>query len=222
MHVEIRTGFRRTARILRDDRAFRRAASKMPKPVSWDWAKPRLMPLLAQPCIDLPGEERIRTVAELGCAIEFGIDLGGHFPIVDRVVAERWECTVAQLLDAAMGNLARRVGAVPVTAVQHAVMSGRSFRMLQSPAGCASSALLVPDQIKRLFGTHDQLLAAPGRHTLMSFPADAPTLAVAEIVIDVEQSELAPLFLAPFGMWDGEIIWESDEVIDEFDEDDVG
>jgi hypothetical protein len=222
MHVEIRTGFRRTARILSDDRAFRRAAARMPKPVSWDWARPRLMPLLAQPCIDLPGEERIRTVADLGCAIEFGIDLGGHFPIVDRVVAERWECTVAQLLEAAMSNLARRIAAVPGTAVQHAVMSGRAFRMLHSPAGCASSALLVPDQIRRLFGTQDQLLAAPGRHTLMSFPADAPTLAVAEIVVDVEQSELAPLFLAPFGMWGGEIIWESDEVIDELDEDEVG
>jgi hypothetical protein len=177
------------------------------------------MPLLAQPCIDLPGEERIRVVARPGCAVEFGIDLGGHFPIVDRVVAERWECSVEQLRDTAMDNLARRAGVITPTAVQHAVMSGRAFRMLQSPAGCASSVLLVPDQVKRLFGGQDQVLAAPGRHTLLSFPIDAPTLAVAEIVVDWEQRELAPLFLDPFGLCDGEVIWEGNATTNELDDD---
>jgi hypothetical protein len=220
MQVEIRTNFRRTARIIKDDRAFRRAAARMPKPVSWDWARPRLMPLLAQPCIDMPGEQRIRTVAAIGCAIEFGIDLGGHFPIVDRVVAERWECSVEQLRDAALENLARRAAIIQTTAVQHAVMSGRSFRMLQAPPGCASSLLLVPEQIKRLFGPQDQILAAPGRHTLLSFPMDAPTMAVAEIAVDLEMSELMPLFLDPFAMYDGEVIWEGDHGMDEDDDDD--
>jgi len=218
MQVEIRTGFRRTARIIKDDRAFRRAANKMPKPVPWEWARPRLMPLLAQPCIDHPGDERIRVVGRPGCAVEFGIDLGGHFPIVDRIVAERWECSVEQLQDAAMANLARRVAAIPPSVVRHAVMSGRAFRMLQSPAGCASSVLLVPEQVKRLFGGHDQVLAAPGRHTLMSFPMDAPTLGVAEIVVDMELQELAPLFLDPFALCDGEVIWEGD-LIDDLDDD---
>ena len=220
MQVEIRTNFRSTARIIKDDRAFRRAAARMPKPVPWDWARPRLMPLLAQPCIDMPGEQRIRTVAAIGCAIEFGIDLGGHFPIVDSVVAERWECSVEQLRDAALENLARRAAIIQTTAVQHAVMSGRAFRMLQAPAGCASSLLLVPEQIKRLFGAQDQILAAPGRHTLLSFRMDAPTLAVAEIAVDVEMSELMPLFLDPFAMYDGEVIWEGDHGMNEDEDDD--
>jgi hypothetical protein len=219
MQVEIRTNFRRTARIIKDDRDFRRAASRMPKPVSWDWARPRLMPLLAQPCIDMPGEERIRTVAPVGCAIEFGIDLGGHFPIVDRVVAERWECSVEQLWATALENLAKRASIVQPSVVQHAVMSGRAFRMLQAPAGCASSLLLVPDQVKRLFGDHDQVLAAPGRHTLLSFPLDAPTLGIGEIVVDIEQGELTPLFLDPFAMYDGEVIWEGDGGLDDLDDD---
>jgi hypothetical protein len=218
MQVEIRTGFRRTARIIKDDRAFRRAASKMPKPVPWEWARPRLMPLLAQPCIDLPGEERIRVIGRPGCAVEFGIDLGGHFPIVDRIVAERWECSIEQLQVAAMANLDRRVAAIQPSAVQHAVMSGRAFRMLQGPVGCASSVLLVPEQVKRLFGGDDQVLAAPGRHTLMSFPMDAPTLGIAEIVVDMEQQELLPLFMDPFALVDGEVIWEGN-LIDDLDDD---
>jgi uncharacterized protein YtpQ (UPF0354 family) len=220
MQVEIRTGFRRTARIIREDRAFRRAAARMPKPVPWEWAKPRLMPLLAQPCFDEPGEERIRTVAAVGCAIEFGIDLGGHFPIVDRVVAERWECTVEQLRDVGMANLERRVGAIPDSAVQHAVMSGRAFRLLRSPSGCASSVLLIPDQLRRLFGGHDQMLAAPGRHILLSFSIEMPTIAAAQIAVDIEQDELAPLFLGPFLLSDGTLIW--DDVPDDLDGETLG
>jgi hypothetical protein len=220
MQVEIRTGFRRTARLIREDRAFRRAASRMPRPVPWEWAKTRLTPLLAQPHIDLPGEERVRTTAEPGCAIEFGIDLGGHFPIVDRIVAERWECSVEQLRDVALANLERRLAAVPPTAVQHAVMSGRAFRLLRTPLGCASSVLLVPGQLARLFGGHDQIFAAPGRHTLMSFPAASPMMGVADIVVEIEQNELAPLLLSPFGFADGEIVWEPE--FDDLDEDDVG
>jgi hypothetical protein len=83
--------------------------------------------------------------------------------------------------------------------------------------------LLVPDQVKRLFGGHDQVLAAPGRHTLLSFPLEAPTLGVAEIVVDMEQGELAPLFLDPFALCDGEVIWEGDlsEDLDD-DLDDAG
>jgi hypothetical protein len=219
MQVEIRTNFRRTARVIKDDRAFRRAAARMPKPVPWDWARPRLMPLLAQPCVDLPGEERIRIVAEPGCAVEFGIDLGGHFPIVDRVVAERWECTVEQLNEAAIANLQRRAAALPAASIQHAVRSGHAFRLLRMPLGCASSLLLVPDELRRLFGRHDQVLAAPGRHTLLSFPVDAPTMAAAEITVDIERDELAPLFLAPFYLCDGNLIW--DDALGDLEEDEI-
>jgi hypothetical protein len=79
--------------------------------------------------------------------------------------------------------------------------------------------VLVPDQVKRLFGGQDQVLAAPGRHTLLSFPIDAPTHAVAEIVVDWEQRELAPLFLDPFGLCDGEVIWEGNATTDDLDDD---
>jgi hypothetical protein len=53
----------------------------------------------------------------------------------------------------------------------------------------------------------------------LSFPIDAPTLAVAEIVVDLEQSELAPLFLDPFAVYDGEVIWECGDGLDDLDDD---
>ena len=119
-----------------------------------------------------------------------------------------------------MANLERRVGAIPDSAVQHAVMSGRAFRLLRSPSGCASSVLLIPDQLRRLFGGHDQMLAAPGRHILLSFSIEMPTIAAAQIAVDIEQDELAPLFLGPFLLSDGTLIW--DDVPDDLDAETLG
>jgi hypothetical protein len=38
--------------VVREDQAMRRAARQMPKPVPWEWAKPRIVPLLAGPYFD--------------------------------------------------------------------------------------------------------------------------------------------------------------------------
>lgn len=219
MQVQIRTSFGRTARLIRNDRAFIKATRRMPRPVPWDWAKPRLMPLISGPRNDMPGEGLVRASADVGCAIEFGIDIGGHFPLVDQSVAERWETPVGELVATSMANLARRAAAIPPTAVHDAVRSGRVIRILRQPVGCASSMLLIPDELKRLFGGHDQVFGAPGRHTLVSFPTEMSTGTVADIHVEMEMDELMPLFLLPFGMEDGKLLW-ADTVFD--DEDGLG
>jgi hypothetical protein len=211
MQVLVRTSFRRVARLVRNDREFLRATRRMPRPVPWDWAAPRLMPLLAGPRNDAPGEELVRGTSATGCAIEFGIDLGGHFPLVDRSVAERWETSLAQLAATAAANLERSAAAIPPAVVRTAVRSGRIVRFLDRPAGCASSLLLSPAQLRRLFGEHDQVFGAPGRHTLVSFPIEMPTETIAELHVEMESDELFPLFLQPFQLVDGQLIWADTE-----------
>ena len=218
MQVQIRTSFRRTARLIRNDREFLRAARRMPKPVPWDWAAPRLIPLLAGPRNDTPGEDLVRTPSQLGPALTFGIDLGGHFPLVDRTVAERWETSPEQLLHVSFENLRRRAAAVGGGSVETWVRSGYVVRVLRQPVGFASSMLLVPDELRRLFGGHDQVFGAPGRHTLVSFPAEMPTATVANIHVDMEMDELMPLFLLPFAMEDGSLIWVDSEFEDTDDD----
>jgi hypothetical protein len=215
MQVQIRTSFQRTARLIRNDRAFIRATRKMPRPVPWEWAEPRLMPLVASPRNDKPGEELVRASSDVGCAIEFGIDLGGHFPLVDRSVAERWEMSAEQLRAAATANLGRRAPAIPASAVRTAVRSGRVIRVLRHPVGCASSLLLAPQELRRLFGSHDQVFGAPGRHTLVSFPIDTPASTVAELHVEMEMDELVPLFLQPLALIDGRLVWSDTELDDE-------
>jgi hypothetical protein len=199
---------RLAAHIVKEDRAIARAAKRMPKPVPWEWARPRLVPLLAGPRFDPPGEELIRSVAGPGCAIEFGIDLGGVFPVVDASVAERWECSADQLRDMALANLRQRVTRIGPRAAAAGTLSGRIVRLLRQPRGLAASCVFLLDELTRLFGSHDQVLAAPSRSLLVSFPMNTPAEVLADAVVDLEMGEPLPLLLDPFVLLDGELHWQ--------------
>jgi hypothetical protein len=196
------------AHVVKEQRAIGRAAKKMPRPVPWDWAEPRLLPLLCGPIIDPPGEHVVRTVAGPGCAIEIGMDLGGVFPVVDASVAERWETSPDQLRDTALANLRRRTARLSPASLSTGAFSGRIVRMLRGPAGYAASLVLLQDELMRIFGPQDQILAAPGRSMLVSFPIDAPLDVVADTVIDLELSQPLPLMLDPFIVTEGRLVWQ--------------
>ncbi|HVM31419.1 MAG TPA: hypothetical protein VM305_11695 [Candidatus Limnocylindrales bacterium] len=181
----------------------------MPRPVPWDWARSRLVPLLARPGFDRPDEPIVRATAGPGCAVEFGLDLGGVFAIVDRQVAERWECTPAQLLDTSMETLAERLGRLRPQDATVGAVRGRLVRMLDAPPGLAASTILLRDELVRLFGQEDQVFIAPGRSRLISFPLTTPAQVVVESVLALELDEAVPLLLDPFVLLDGELHWQS-------------
>ena len=185
---------------------MRRAVARMPKPVPWSWAGPRVLPLLSGPRLDRPGEEMLHSVAGIGCAIIFGLPLGPRFAFVDRDVAERWECTVAQVETAAMENLARLAAKLQPRDAPPGSLSGRIVRVL-TDRPWASSLILLPDELVRVFGHHDQVFVTPGSGTLLSLPVDMPTHAIADIAVDFEMAERWPLFLDPFMLEDGVLGW---------------
>jgi len=204
----VQRAIRLGAAILREERAVRRAARSVPRPVPWEWAEPRLVPLLAGPRLDHEGgDEPVRAIAAPGCAVVFGLDLGRVFPLVDVPIAERWECSPAQLLSVAMTNLERRARLVPRTAVTRATLSGHIVQILRRPRGWAASLVLAPEELARLFGPDDIVLAAPGQSLLMGFRTDMPTRLVGDIVVDFEKGEAWPLWLDPFVLADGELSW---------------
>lgn len=204
----------------REDHAFRKAVRRMPKPVPWEWAAPRLIPVFAGPIFDPPGEPLVRARSELGPMVEIGLDLGVALTFVDARVAERWECSPAQLMERALRNLGERAARIDNLRVQTGVMSGREIRVLRDRPRWASSLLLAPDELFRLFGRHDQVLAAPAADCLVSLPIDAPAITIADIVVDFEQASWRPLFLDPFLVVEGDLRWpeirDSDGHIDEW------
>jgi hypothetical protein len=206
MHLKHRLKF--AAHILKEERALARASKNVPKPVPWDWAKPRLVPLLAGPRFDRPGDEVIRATAGPGCAIEIAMDLGTVQPLVDVSVAQRWECTPEQLRDAALANLRARLAKLPPAAAAAGTLSGRIVRILRQPRACAASIVLLTDELIRLFGPADQVFAAPTRDILISFPINTPPQVIADAVIEWEMNEAMPLMSEPFVLLDGQLHWQ--------------
>ena len=202
---------RTAGKLLQQDRALARAAKRMPRPAPWEWVRPRLVPLLAGPSFDPPGEGLVRAATSIGCAVEFGVDLGGVHARVDRQVAERWECTPEQLLAAALANLHRRLAKLTPADVSGGAFSGRMIQRLERPGGCAASIVLLPDHLIRLFGEHDQVFAAPSRSTLVSFPIEMPPSVLADAIVEMEMDEPLPLLYDPFVLLDGRLRWQPDD-----------
>jgi hypothetical protein len=207
-----------TAEVTRRRRALSRAVRRMPKPVPWDWAAPRLIPLLSGPGFDDPDLPLVRLTSELGPAIEFGLEVGGVFVTVDHLVAERWECSADQLLERGLTNLRERAARIAPAQVVAGVISGRTVRILRDKPAWASSILLDLPSVVRLFGEHDQILAAPTTRCLVSLPIDTPSRVAADIAVDFE-GPLTSLFLDPFVLEDGVIHWAGDVTEEDLDDD---
>jgi hypothetical protein len=199
----------RDRRAIADEWTLASAAQHMPRPVPWEWARSRLVPLLARPGFDVPDEPVVRAVTGPGCVVEFGLDLGGAFAIVDSEVSQRWECMPQQLLDAALANLTSRVRDVQPSEATAGSVRGRLARLLDAPAGLAASTLLLPDELKRIFGDEDQVFIAPGRSRLISFPMSTPPQVIVESALALELDERVPLLLDPFVLVDGELHWQA-------------
>jgi uncharacterized protein YtpQ (UPF0354 family) len=214
------TGVDLARRILRDDRRARRGLRAAPRPVSWDWARPRLVPLLAGPSVDPPDQPNVRAVSDLGPALVFGLDLGRVYPLIDVETAERWEASAAQIRAAAMDNLRARAARTPASCVRRGTTGGWITTYVRTPAGLASSLVLVPDELRRLIGDHDQLIATPTRDRLVAMPADAPTRIIAGLVVEQEAADPSPLLLDPFLLEDGELGWLG--LLDDDDDPDAG
>ncbi|MGI8828900.1 MAG: hypothetical protein ACR2I5_03890 [Candidatus Limnocylindria bacterium] len=216
----IRTIASTSAEAIRRVKTERRAYAAMPKPVPWDWAMPRLIPLLAGPYLDHPGESLVLAVLPPGVTVTFGIDLGrGVMPFVDTPVAERWECSPSQICSVAVDNLERRAAQIETSAVRSGTLSGHIVGVLQRPAW-VSSLLLTTPHLVRLFGAQDQIFVAAGHGTLISLPIDAPSHVASELVIEYEAKEWYPLMLDPFGLEGGVLHWGGAEEYEADDDDD--
>jgi len=176
----------------------------MPKPLPWDWARPRLVPLLAGQHL---GPELVTVLGRPGCAVIFGVEVNGAHLLVDRQVARRWETSDAQLEAAAMRNLDRRAARLTPSDVRTGTLAGRIVRVLDQ-VPWASSLLLSPEHLVRVFGAHDQVFGTPKRGVLMSFSADVPTRVIAHIVVDAEVNAAWPLLLDPFFLENGQLLWQ--------------
>ena len=140
-----------------------------------DWAgvSDQVIPLFQRLRPYPPGfPDAVRHVLPSGISVTFGIDTGPAFLHVTPEIIEGWGRTVGQVADRALRNLRQRAALVGPDALLREPIGHVPMQALQSGTGSASTFVLVPDELPRIFGPQRQLFLAPMRDLLVSVPWD--------------------------------------------------
>jgi len=201
------------------ERELRDALRSIPDDLTWDWARPRFTPLFERADgSGIDGDPQLHAVTSLGVAVGFGVEVGPTFARVTASMAARWEASVGQIEAAAFAHLAEEIRAVGPKDLQHVVHRGHMTRCLPAPGGWASSAILAgDDEIRRIFGPHDQVFTAPSRNALLSFDAGVPMPVVLDLTAMLEEADPHPLLIDPFVLRGGRLTWMG-LALEDFDE----
>src|SRR3954462_14378776 len=164
----------RTPRPDSDERSLRDAIGRMDdRGFQWDDVRDDIMPIFerARPYagqLDPPAP----AIVPPGVTIGFGVDLGLAFARVSVVHFADWPVEVPALTERALRNLRKRARhATDYDLVEEAIGGVRAVAF-QSRDGWASTAVLIPDAIERLFGRAAALFIAPSRDLLVRLPPD--------------------------------------------------
>lgn len=149
------------------------AIESVPQGLEWADLADRVIPVFQRVRPYPPGmPEPIRVVVPPGLSVGFGVDIGPAFLGVHTDILDGWPVTAAELLERALANLARRMAAVSRNELIHGSVGDVPIRALQASSGCASTYVLLPEPLRRIFGTEPQLLIAPMRNLLVSMPLE--------------------------------------------------
>ncbi len=149
-----------------------RAMGGLPPDLDWPTLAPSIVPILPRrrpmpPSAGAP----VRVTLPPGIPTGFGIDIGPAFLVVGESLLGAWQVSAAELVAVSLDNLRDRVGSLRPKDLHRDAIDATPVRILQSGVGCASALVLVPDELRRLFGAEPQLLLAPMRDLVISLPA---------------------------------------------------
>lgn len=213
--------------------AMAEALETIPEGMPWAWAALRVIPVVKgvriQVMDDLELEQLgFRPLSSLptvhlppGIDVSFSVEVEVVGISIDQEKLDQWDMTVDQLVAPAMGNLRRIVGTWRGK-VYEDDYDGVPLRMLDRWPYWASSLVLLPDELQRIFGPEDQLFIAPFACNLISLPIDVDRDFAADIVDVYGTVNPRSLLLGmpAFALRDGQLSVEELPGWPEFPEDD--
>lgn len=182
------------------------AIEQLSDPTDWTAARRLVMPMFQRASGTTVAGEGELVVVEMppGVSVAFGLDLGGIATArVTHQLLRSWHRDLGTLVSQAMENLRRRVALITPDYVIHETLDGLPVKALQTPSAWASSLLLLPVELERIFGAEPQVLTAPMRTLLMSFPESADRETVAWFTEEFEDLDPNALRLEAFVLRDG-------------------
>ncbi len=170
----------------------------------WDDVADDILPIFerARP-LGHPVDPPAQVVVPPGVTIGFGVDLGLAFGRVSLVHLDDWPVDLVAVTERALRNLRKRArNAVGYDLVEESV-GGVPTMAFQSRDGWASTTVLVPAAIERLFGPEPALFIAPSRDLLVRLPADVDVEFATWLTEEFEATDPNALRLEAFEWRDG-------------------
>jgi hypothetical protein len=150
-------------------------------------------------------EPPAQAVVPPGVTVGFGVDAGPAFLRIATLHLEDWPVDLAGLTERALHNLRRRARRVRGYDLVSAPIGGVPMVVFQSREGWASTAVLVPEAIERLFGPAPAMFVAPTRDILVGLPVDVDAEFATWLTEEFEATDPNALRLEAFEWRDGEI-----------------
>ena len=170
---------------------------------SWPELRDEIRPMLPRlRPMPFPVGEPVRVMLPPGILVAFGLDLGPALAQVGPDLLDRWGIGADELAAVALGNVRRLAASCDPSLVIRNPVGSMDVSALQTRLGIAASLVLVPDTLRRFFGTAPGLLLAPMRDLLLRVPADTPLDDAAWLAEEFEAVDPNCLHLGGF-TWDG-------------------
>jgi hypothetical protein len=151
----------------------------LPEDMSWTELRESIIPLLPR-MRAMPAAAGAPASTQIsGITVTFGVDIGPAFLVVGESLQADWGVTTVQLAAAGLQTASRRLAVMQPEDVRTDVMDDYPIRTIQTGQSIASTLLLFPSEVKRLFGDDPLRLVAPMRDLLIAFDVSVPLEMVA-------------------------------------------
>ena len=147
----------------------------------------------------------IHAVVPPGVTVGFGVDVGPAFLRIAVGHLAAWPVDLAGLAAQAVKNLERRTRRARPTDVVRETLGGVPALVFQSQEGWASTTVLVPGAMDRLFGQRPALFVAPARDLLIGLPPDVDLEFATWLTEWLEATNADGLHLEAFEWRDGTV-----------------
>jgi len=143
------------------------------------------------------------TALPPGVSVGFGVDAGPAFMRVSTAHLASWAIDLETLTTRALANLQDRTRALDARDVRLGEIDGIAVDLFESGDGWASTTVLLPDAMGRLFGPGPNLFIAPWRDLLIRLPEDVDIAFATWLTEELESEDPNALRLEAFDWRDG-------------------
>ena len=159
---------------IHEDPRFRSALRRLDAHgFAWDDVASEILPVFerARP-FTYPVDPPALTVLPPGVTVGFGVDAGPAFMRISTKHLAHWPVDLAALASRALDNLTRRAHEADQRDLLRDAVDDVPVIVFQSRDGWASTTVLLPEEMDRLFGPDPVLFVAPSRDLLIGLPID--------------------------------------------------